>query len=110
MRKHLIAAFAAGVFALVGFGADAATNDVEMLPHARPTEIDVPNAFQERAPVNADQLAQAQAAVEDLRSRVEANARAYEERMQRELGDRAPTETIAPMATIPPPLPPPPPN
>lgn len=107
MHKHLIVAFVAGAFALAALGADAASENAE-LPHARPTEVVVPNVaqLQQVGAVNAVQLERAQAATEDLRNRVEANARAYEERMQRALGDRAPTETIPPMATVPPPPPP----
>ena len=43
------------------------------------------------------------ALVEDLRQRTAQASLDHQERMRRELGPRAPTETVPPMATIPPP-------
>ena len=106
MSKKLLVTLAVGALTLVGMGAGQAMHEGST-SSAGPTptpEFSGPNAdalAEHQAALN-EQAATQHAAVVDLRDRIEANARAYEERVQRDLGDRAPTETIPPMATVPP--------
>jgi len=110
MRRELVVALVAGALALGGAGAGGAVQDAtttspvrQVTSSVRPTpDAIAPNAdaLAERAALLNQQAAIQHAKTVDLRNRIEANARAYEARMQRELGDRAPRETISPMATI----------
>jgi hypothetical protein len=109
MRRELVVALAAGALALVGVGAGGAVQDSTTTParqvtsSVRPTPVAIaPNAdaLAERGALLDQQAVIQQAKTVDLRNRIEANSRAYEARMQRELGDRAPRETIAPMETV----------
>jgi hypothetical protein len=115
MRKELVVALVAGIFVLVGMSAGEAqvgTTQDSSTSSIRPAASVAPNAdvlaeqaaaLAERAALLNEQAAVQHAKTVDLRNRVEANSRAYEQRMQRELGDRAPRETISPMETIAPP-------
>ena len=108
MRKTMVVALVAGAVALVGMSAGGASRQVTSSTRPDITTSSVeptsaaPNAaaLAERAALLNEQAAVHHAKVVDLRNRIEANARAYEQRVQRELGDRAPKETISPMATI----------
>jgi hypothetical protein len=77
----------------------------------QPSPVVAPTVADDRAPVQdarvweqtqlAHQLLQQHhAQTVDLRERTQQASLEHQERVRRELGDRAPTETVAPMATI----------
>ncbi len=101
MRVRLwVIGFLAGA-AILAWGAAASTQVTETggMPSGS-TQIEIPDALEHQMQIQQAHLVEHHELVVDLRERIQQSALDYQERTARQLGDRAPTETIPPMATI----------
>lgn len=115
LRRSVVAAFltAAAIVAL-SVGASTQESTTSGVTGGETDSFIAPAVHDEHLQLQHARLAEQQqqveqalllqrALVEDLRQRTAQASLDHQERMQRELGPHAPTETVPPMATIPPP-------
>ncbi len=103
MRVRLSVAALLAVGALFAWGPGASTQVTSSSGGATPsneTSVDVPRAVVEQAQIQQAKLVEHHQMLVDQNARIQRSLNDHEARMARQLGDRAPKETISPMETI----------
>lgn len=107
MRRCLVvAACVAATTFFWGAGAgtqEVTTEEATPAPPAPPAPAQDVSASAEREAAISEQAQTQYARLLEHMARLEQAQRAHEDRVARELGDRAPVETMAPLATVAPP-------